>query len=282
MYLAWVWLVRSLMLPLVAAGIALACGKTQGTLVTLADSASPDAGAAHAPPISWQIQLTGTLDTSFDVELYEVDLFDTAPSAIASLHQQGRRVTCYVSVGTDEPWRPDSASFASAALGKPLADYSRERWLDDRDPSVRSVNAARLALAQQNGCDAVELSNLQAHSQDSGFPISAANELDYAHFLIDTAHGDALSVGASPSDDLVSALAPDLDWGLTEECLAYKNCETWQPLVSASKPVFMIEYGSAPDAPVLCPQAAALGFSLVIKRSTLDAFRVGCEAVSGQ
>jgi hypothetical protein len=39
----------------------------------------------------------------------------------------------------------------------------------------------------------------------------------------------------------------------------------------------MIEYGSTVDAPVLCPQATALGFSLVIKRSSLDAFRVGCD-----
>jgi hypothetical protein len=269
-------------LVLFAAAIALGCGKSEGTLVTLAGSTSPDASAAHASPTPWQIQLTGTLDTSFDVDLYEVDLFDTAPSAIAGLHQQGRRVTCYVSVGTDEPWRPDSASFASAALGNPLAHNSRERWLDDRDPIVRSTNAARLALAAQNGCDAVELSNLQAHSQDSGFPLTVADELDYAHFLIDAAHAGNLSVGASPSDDLLPALAPDLDWGLTEECLAYKDCEAWQVLVGASKPVFMIEYGSTQDAPVLCPQAATLGFSLVIKRSTLDAFRVGCEAISGQ
>jgi hypothetical protein len=260
--------------------LALGCNGTHGTLVTLPAQSTPDAAAGDAAPpsaqlLDWQIQLSDTLDTSFDVPWYELDR-DTDPSLIATLRAAGRAVACYVSVGSDEPWRSDTGSFPAAAVGKPLPDYSTERWLDVRDPTVRSVNAARLVRAHQNGCDGVELSNLSAHTADSGFPLSQADELDYARFLAGVAHQNGLSAGLSGSDDLVAGLSADFDWGLTAECLAYQSCAAWSPFVLASKPVFMIEYGSTADAPVLCPQAAALGFSLVIKRSALDAFRVGC------
>lgn len=267
------------------------CNGTAGTLVSLPTSSpntsvseAPDSGSTTdaaailrpAPGTAWQIQLSGTLDTTADVPWYEVDAFDTDVSVIAALHAQGRTVSCYVSAGTDEPWRSDSAEFSPASVGNALADYSQERWLDVRDASVRSVNAARMVLAAQRGCNAVELSNVQAHTADSGFPLTANDDLDYAQYLLGIAHDQGLSVGVSTSDDLVPMLAPAMDWGLTEECLSYQACDVWSPLVTAGKAVFMIEYGSQADAAVLCPEAAALGFSLVIKRSTLDAFRVGC------
>jgi hypothetical protein len=268
---------------------AVACNGTTGTLVTLGepqkDASRPNTSDSDGGPDTvgqvsakaWQIQLSGALDTSIDVPWYEVDAFDTDETDIAALHAHGRTVSCYVSVGTYEPWRSDSSKFPALAVGNALADYSRENWVDVRDPDIRAINQNRVALAASRGCDAIELSNLQAHTVDSGFPLTAADDLDYARFLLTAAHAAGLSAGASLSDDLVSPLVSELDWGLTEECLAYDTCAAWRALADAGKTVFMIEYGSATDAPVLCPKAAALGFSLVIKRSSLDAFRVGCE-----
>jgi hypothetical protein len=46
---------------------------------------------------TWQLQLQGKLDTSYNVAVYVLDLFDTPPSTIASLKEQGRRVVCYFS-----------------------------------------------------------------------------------------------------------------------------------------------------------------------------------------
>jgi hypothetical protein len=285
-------MLRSALLTLLVEVVA--CSGTTGTLVTV-NRSQPDAARADTSPSdggvrtpgavgskAWQIQLSGTLDTSIDVPWYEVDAFDTDESEIAALHGQGRTVSCYVSAGTDEPWRADSSKFPALAVGNALADYSREHWVDVRDPDVRAINQNRVALAASRGCDAVELSNLQAHTVESGFPLTLADDLDYARFLVAAAHADGLSAGASVSDDMVSALVSELDWGLTEECLAYDTCAAWGALANAGKTVFMIEYGSATDAPVLCPKAAALGFSLVIKRSSLDAFRVGCEGTNAR
>jgi len=138
--------------------------------------------------------------------------------------------------------------------------------------------AARLQLASANGCDAVELSNLQAHVQDSGFPLTPSDELDYARWLLGESHAHGLLAGVSPSDDLITSLAADADWGFTEGCLADAGCQAWQAFTAADQPVFLIEYGSAADSPALCAQAAQLGYSLVIKHRELDAFRVGCPA----
>src|SRR5450432_845210 len=271
---------------LMVLALVVGCHETTGTLVSSSepepvDAARVEAGAPLFRPslsTTWQVQLTGTIDTSFDVAMYEVDLF-TLDSATASvLHSQGRVITCYVSVGTAEPYRADYASFPAAAVGNALSDYPQEHWLDVRDSTVRELMAQRLEVGARAGCDAVELSNLQAHSYDSGFPLTQADDLDYARWLIGESHARGLSAGVSTSDDLVPLLVGDAEWGLTEECLAYSACDAWQAFTAAGKAVFMIEYGSSSDVPVLCPEATRLGFSLVIKRRALDAFRVGCPA----
>ncbi|HKO53929.1 MAG TPA: endo alpha-1,4 polygalactosaminidase, partial [Polyangiaceae bacterium] len=223
---------------------------------------------------------TGTTDTSFDVEVYELDLFSLDAGTVRRLHDQGRVVVCYVSVGTAESYRADYESFPTAAMGKALVDYPDERWLDHRNSTVRSLMAARLQLASLNGCDAVELSSLQAHGEDSGFPLTPADQLDYARWLLAECHRLGLSAGVSTSDDLVAPLVADADWGSTAECLVNADCRAWQPFVAAGKAVFVIEFGSSNDAPTLCPEATRLGYSLVIKRRALDAFRAGCPAAA--
>ena len=263
------------------------CDGTRGTLVTLNEAVVPDAGSAGAtgdagnsaqlPTFDWQIQLSGELDTSFDVPWYEADLFALDAAAVTAIKPPGRTLTCYVSVGTAEPWRADFDQLPVVAIGNELSDYPQERWLDVRNETVRAVMGRRLDSAAELGCTGIELANLAAHRADSGFALSQADELDYAQWLISAAHDRALSAGISASDDLAPLLVSDADWGLTEECLAYDSCAVWQAFVDRGKPVLMIEYGSASNAPALCPEAAQRGFSLVIKRRALDAFRVGCD-----
>src|ERR1035437_6490550 len=99
--------------------------------VTTADAASadaadasttgPDAGSAaiwHPQPgTSWQWQLSGSLDTSFNVQMYDIDLFDNSASTISSLQSRSIKVICYLSAGSYEPGRPDSNQFPSSVLG---------------------------------------------------------------------------------------------------------------------------------------------------------------------
>lgn len=276
---------------LTALFLAAGCHETTGTLLTFDGQLASDAGDAGdadsgtggplfrpGPDTTWQIQLTGTIDTSFDVDMYEVDLFSLDAALVKRLHDRGRVVACYVSVGTAEPYRADYASFPASALGNALVDYPEERWLDHRNQDVRALMAARLQLASTSGCDAVELSSLQAHSEDSGFALTRADDLDYARWLLAECHQRGLSAGVSTSEDLVVSLATEADWGVTAECLSNDDCQAWQPFRAADKAVFVVEYGANSDAPALCSEAARLGYSLVIKRRGLDAFRAGCPA----
>lgn len=73
---------------------------------------------------SWQWPLLGTVNTGCEVDIYDVDLFDSSPELIAQLHQAGRSVICYFSAGSFEGWRPDAAAFSEAAKGKPLEGFA--------------------------------------------------------------------------------------------------------------------------------------------------------------
>ncbi len=136
------------------------------------------------PGVSWQWQLTGEVNTSFDVVMYDIDLFDTPPAVIDELHAAGRIVICYFSAGSHEDWRPDSADFPAAVLGEPLDDWPGERWLDIAQlERLQPIMQARLELAVAKGCDGVEPDNVDGYTQASGFRITYADQLAYNRWL---------------------------------------------------------------------------------------------------
>jgi hypothetical protein len=81
---------------------------------------------------SWQWQLTSSVDQSVDADMYDIDLFDNETSVVASLHAQGRRVVCYISVGSWENWRPDANQFPASVIGNDYEGWPGEKWLDIR------------------------------------------------------------------------------------------------------------------------------------------------------
>lgn len=229
-----------------------------------------------APGTTWQWQLSGTIDTSFDVAMYDIDLFDTPQATIDALHDDGRVVVCYFSAGSYEEWRDDAPSFPAEALGEPLDGWPGERWLDVRHEGVRAIMTARLDLAAEKRCDGVEPDNVDGYQNGSGFPLDAADQLDYNRFLAREAHARGLSIGLKNDLDQVVDLLGDFDWALNEECFAYDECDRLLPFVEAGKAVFTVEYGDAALADTVCPMANAMDFDTLIKRLDLDAWRVAC------
>ncbi len=236
---------------------------------------------APAPGTSWQWQLTGSIDESVDVAMYDIDLVDASPATIASLTGAGRVVICYFSAGSREDWRPDASSFQAADYGKGLAGWPGENWLDVRSDNVRAIMKARLDLALQKGCAGVEPDNVDGYTNDTGFPLTEQDQIDYDTFLATEAHARGLSVGLKNAVELVSELITHFDWALNEECLSYDECATLAPFISANKAVFHVEYvdqssqGPQKQSSV-CGDASIQGFSTLIKTWDLDAWRLAC------
>ena len=82
---------------------------------------------------------------------YDIDGFENSAAEVASLHAQGKRVICYVDVGTAESFRPDYSSFPASVLGRSNG-WPGERWLDIRRLEVlEPIMAARFEMCREKG-----------------------------------------------------------------------------------------------------------------------------------
>ena len=228
------------------------------------------------PGTSWQWQITGTIDTTFAVKMYDIDLFDSPQNTIDFLHSKGIIVICYFSAGTRENWRPDASQFPSAAIGKAVQGWSGENWIDTRNAVVRAIMTARMDTAVAKHCDGLEPDNVDAYTNSNGLGLTAATQIDYNTFLASEAHKRNLSVGLKNDVDQVNQLVGYFDWVLDEECFKYSECDTLLPFTQAGKAVFEVEYGTQSTANSVCPKANALNFDTLIKDMDLDAFRISC------
>jgi len=242
------------------------------------DDGDPAPAGVWMPPpgTSWQWQLSGTIDTSLDVAMYDIDLFDVPQATIDELHAAGRRVVCYFSAGSREDWRPDAGDFPAAALGNPLDGWPGERWLDTRSAAVRAVMATRLDLAVTRHCDGVEPDNVDGFDNDPGFPLTAATQLDYNRFLAAEAHARGLSVGLKNDLGQIGELVDEFDWALNEQCFEFDECDQLAPFIAAGKAVFEVEYGGKATADAVCADANARDFDTLVKQMELGPARIAC------
>ncbi len=227
------------------------------------------------PGTSWQWQLSGTIDTSIDVDMYDIDLFDTPKSVIDQLHQNGKKVICYVSTGSYENWRPDRDSYPQEILGQNLDGWSGEKWVDIRRlDTLGPILSARFDLAVTKQCDGIEPDNIDGYTNSTGFPLTAADQLVFNRWLATQAHRRGLSIGLKNDLDQVQQLVNDFDWALNEQCFQYNECDALLPFVHAGKPVFGVEYTGDPAD--FCPRANAKNFDWLKKKINLDSWRIPC------
>lgn len=227
---------------------------------------------------TWQWQLEGEINTSFDVDMVDLDLFKTEASVVNALHAQGQFVICYISVGSWEDWRPDAAQFPASVLGKDYEGWPGEKWLDIRQIDLLApIMLARLEECKVKGFDGIEPDNIDAHTNDTGFPLTYENQLAYNIWLAVEAHERGLSIGLKNNPEQVADLLANFDWAMTEDCFDEDWCEQMLPFISAGKPVFAAEYtdtGITPEE--FCPQSIELGFSAIFKNRELDAYLETC------
>jgi len=243
-----------------------------------------DEGWYHPPVnVTWQWQLLGEINLDYEVDLYDIDLFDTSVETISALQSAGQKVICYFSAGSWEDWRVDAADFPESAQGSTLDGWPDEKWLDIRAEALKPVMEKRLDLAVEKGCDGVEPDNMDGYQNESGFDLTADDQLAYNIFIAESAHERGLSVGLKNDLDQIEALVPYYDFSVNEQCFEYDECDLLLPFIDAGKPVLNAEYEEAliDDAEAreaVCSDARTKQFSTLILPLDLDdSFRFDCE-----
>ena len=247
--------------------------------IALAGSA---AGCAAGPPwwrpsvgTSWQIQLTGPVDLDVDATVVDLDLFDTSARTVDRLHDRGRHVICYFTVGSKESYRRDTDALPDAVTGKGVDGWPQERWLDIRRiDALAPVLRARFDLCAAKHFDGVDGDWMDNQTQDTGFPITASDQLAFNRWLIDQGHRRGLAVGVKNDLSQAPTLASEADFEIDEQCAEFHECDTLLPWIRADKPVLHIEYNL--PAAAFCASTTRLGFSSLRKHVRLDAWRRPC------
>lgn len=227
-----------------------------------------------------------------NVDVYDVDLFNTPTDAISALHDRGKHVICYFSAGSLENWRSDASQFPAADVGSGLKGWSGESWVRTGSPTVRAIMANRIALAASKGCDAIDPDNVDGYvgsktvkektgtdapqNNDNGLGLTQADAVDYVKFLSSTAAKYKLSTGLKNAGDIIPSVISSVAFSVNEQCAEYNECGVFSAFVSAGKPVFHIEYpGDAPNPTgdeinQACNSNGSKGFSTVLKNMNLD------------
>jgi len=257
--------------------------KANSTLMSSTQSATSISQSAQSwwhPTLglTWQWQIgNNDVDTSIEADVYDIDLY-VDQSVIDELHAKGRKVICYINVGSWEDWRPDKDKFPPEVLGRDYEGWPGERWLDIRQmDKLAPIMRARLDVCKAKGFDAVEPDNMEVHTNNTGFPLTYEDQLTYALWLADEAHARGLSVGLKNDPDQVADLLPYFDWALTEDCFAEAWCQEMVPFIQMGKPVLAAEYtDNGVTTGQVCPEAKRLRFSLILKDRELGAWRQPC------
>ncbi|HEY5246997.1 MAG TPA: endo alpha-1,4 polygalactosaminidase, partial [Dermatophilaceae bacterium] len=223
---------------------------------------------------AWQIQLSGTLDTSVSVPTYDIDGFDTPASAVAALRAAGRYAICYINAGSWESWRPDAADYPRRVLGKGNG-WPGERWVDVRQTKVlKPILDKRLDMCRSKGFQAVDFDNVDGYVNDTGLALTAGDQLGFNRMIAAEAHAHGLSAGLKNDLDQIPELVGSYDFAVNEQCYEYAECAALRPFTRAGKAVLQIEYSGNPSQ--ICPMSVRSRFSTLFKQMDLGVLRRAC------
>jgi hypothetical protein len=228
---------------------------------------------------SFQIQYDGKLDLSVDAKIYDLDMFDTPASVVAKLHAMGRRVVCYIDVGTWENWRPDADKFPKSVLGRRDGHWPGERWLDIRQTSIlEPIMGDRYDLCKKKGFDGIDPDNIDGYQNNTGFPLTAKEQLTYDTWVAEAAHARGLTVDQKNDNDQLKELSKLFDFGVDEQCYAQGWCRQLTIYTQNNRLVVDVEYGSHTQRFLneTCPSDARYNETAILKKLELTAWIVTC------
>jgi Glycoside-hydrolase family GH114 len=231
---------------------------------------------------SWDWQLSEPFDFTRPTDIIDIDQQETDAQTVAMLHGQGKRVICYISVGSWESWRPDAPTYPAILKGNDYDGWEGEKWVDIRRLDLLGpILEARFDDCATKGFDGVEPDNIDAFENNTGFALTAQDQLDFNRWLAGQAHSRGLSIGLKNDNGQVAALLNDFDWALTEDCDDQGWCADLSAFIAAGKAVLQSEYtDTGASLAKFCSASRTRGFSGLLKQRDLHAWARFCPAVS--
>jgi len=133
-----------------------------------------------------------------------------------------------------------------------------------------------------SGCGGVEPDNMDGYTNNSGFNLTASDQLAFNRFIANEAHSRNLSIGLKNDLDQVDQLVEYFDFAVNEQCFEYSECDLLAPFISNSKPVLNTEYkqdyvNDVNTRQALCDDSINKQFStLILPLDLNDTFRFSC------
>lgn len=244
----------------------------------LALFATPLLAEVRATGAYWDWQLTSPVDYSIDVEILVLDLDETTSLDIASLKARGVKTVCYVSVGTAENYRDDFDSFPRDVLGKTYGDWPDERFLDIRARDIlMPIMKARIDACAAMGFDAIEPDNMDIWDNDTGFALTASDQVRYMTEIADYVRFKGLQIAQKNAPDFVDAYVGRFDFAIVEGCFQYEECDAYDPYLAAGKDVLAAEYPEqGVNMSAVCAYAQSSRIKFIFKARELAAGYLTC------
>jgi hypothetical protein len=236
-----------------------------------------------------QVPFTGgscVKPAAFDIDVYvdqavsgNNNTLNTA--AVNAIHANGAKAICYVEAGGWENFRPDAQTYvnydnscAGCLLGNTIGGYANERWVNIKQVAWLTqpggVLDSRVARCAQAGFDGVEW-DLQANYQENtGFSVTANDQMVFNSTIANLAHSHGMSVALKNDPAQAVDLAPWFDYTVNEQCHQYSECGNLKiGFVNAGKAVFNVEYKKTTGT--FCPKAngSTENFNSIKKTATL-------------
>lgn len=250
---------------LVLAAALLACSSIPGE-----SSARTTRWQPKPTTVPWQFQLQGEVRTGIKTPVYEVDGFDVSAKTVRKLRRKGRKVICYIDVGSWENYRPDAKRFPRSVIGRKYEGYPDERWLDIRRfRKFAGPLKNRIAMCARKGFDALEPDNINGWENRTGFPIARKHQLRFNRWIARQAHRSGLAVGLKNDGPQARQLVRNFDFAVVEQCFQYSECGPYRHFIRHGKAVFAVEYEIPPKA--FCRKAKEFRFSAIRKEYDLFA-----------
>ena len=174
-------------------------------------------------------------------DVYDIDgEFNTAET-VAYLQSKGKKVICYFDAGVYETYREDAHKFQALApqiWGSADEGWDNSFWLDIRRvDELEPIMKARMQMCKDKGFDAIEPDEIDGWENDTGFPLTYEDQLNYNKALARWAHELGMSIGQKGDIIQTRDLVDDFDWVLNEECFQYKECtKPYDPIIDQEVP----------------------------------------------